>query len=67
MVSRRDENTQVFDQDLGDDLFLDVAGRGVHGEVLAVLLVLAFPYELRVQRRVATVAKLRWAGRLFVE
>lgn len=37
------------------DLLLDVDGDGGDGEVLAVLLVLAFPYELGVERGVARV------------
>ena len=48
---------QVLDDRLGADLLLDVDGDRRHDEILAVLLVLALPDELRVQRRVARVAE----------
>ena len=45
----------VLDDGLRVDLLLDVDGHGRHGQVAAVLLVLALPDELRVERRVARV------------
>ena len=46
---------QVVDDRLGVDLLLDVDRHHGDGQVLAVLLVLAVPHELRVERRVAGV------------
>ena len=48
---------QVFDQGLGVDFFLDVDGEDRDGEVFAVLLVLALPDELRVERGIAGIEK----------
>ena len=47
---------EVVDERLGLDLLLDVDGDGEHGEVLPVLLVLAGPDELGIERGVARVA-----------
>ncbi len=44
---------QVFDQRLRRDLLLDEDWDGRNGEIVRVLLVLALPDELRVERRVA--------------
>ena len=49
---------QVLDEHPRVDLLLDVDRRRVDHEVLAVVLVLALPDELRVERRVARVAQL---------
>ena len=56
-----DDLAQVLDDDLGDDLLLDVDRRRVDHQVLAVLLVLPAPDELRVEVGVAGVPEL---GRL---
>ncbi len=55
---------QVLDDHLRQDLLLDVDGDDRHLEVAGVLLVLALPHELRVERRVAGVE--HGAGRGFV-
>ncbi len=44
---------QGIDDRLGMDLFLDVDGHDGHGQLGAVLLVLALPDELRIERRIA--------------
>src|ERR1700693_4459775 len=52
--------TQVLDQRLRVDFFLNVDRDDGDGEVLAVLLVLAFPDELRIEGGVARVEHRLW-------
>ena len=46
---------QVVDEDLRMHLLLDIQGRGMDHQIRPVLLVLATPYQLRVQVRVARI------------
>src|SRR5690349_9698708 len=55
---------QILDERLRVNLLLDIDGNDGYLEVARVLLVLALPHELRIERRVARIPHLR--GRLLV-
>ncbi|OPZ67874.1 MAG: hypothetical protein BWY82_02684 [Verrucomicrobia bacterium ADurb.Bin474] len=55
---------QIFDQCLGMDLLLNVERWGLHHKVGPILLVLAPPYQLRIEVTVAGVAS--FLGRLLL-
>ena len=62
LLPRLRRHAQVLDDDLRVDLLLDVDRHDRHGEVGAVLLVLALPDELRVERRVARIQHVLRCG-----